>query len=145
MKKWIIGDVRGDLPLLEKLIDQLSPVPETDFVLFTGSYLGPGPDSRGTIDYLIEFKRKMGGSVNFLTGCYEHMFQTFLALCHTDKQVVKTWQAMGGQKVLESYARTNGPVKAQIDSKIVSLELQYQIPATHIRFLEQELFTWYYD
>ena len=143
--KWCIGDIRGDLPLLEKLIDQLSPVPETDFVLFTGSYLGPGPDSKGTIDYLIEFKKKMGGSVNFLVGCYEHMFQAFLALCHTDKTAVNTWMAMGGKKVLESYGKVNGPVRAQIESKVVSIELQYQIPESHVRFMEQELFTWYYD
>lgn len=148
-RKFVIGDIRGELDLLKALLDKIQPAPE-DVLLFLGSYLGPGKDSRGTLDYLIALKSRFPQTM-FLKGCYEVVFQMFLTTWN-DKSfdpegfVGKLWRSMDGDKVLQSYASGNGPVKVRTeDNKVVALDMDFKIPEAHIRFLEQELHQWYLD
>jgi len=72
MRKFCIGDIRGDLYLLKKLMDRIGPG-ENDVMIFLGSYLGPGSDSKGVVEYLLNARKKPGTWI-FLKGCYEFMF-----------------------------------------------------------------------
>lgn len=145
MRRFIIGDVRGEIGLLKKMMDKLGPC-NADFVLFLGSYLGPGPDSKGVIEYLLDmYDRDL--DVHFLKGCYEFMFK-FCTETSPPWNVAKLWTEMGGKKVFNSYASdrqlyilhtgSNGKPEP---SKV---EIPMVIPERHIRFIEN-LHQWFED
>ncbi|WP_416840852.1 metallophosphoesterase family protein [Haloferax sp. DFSO52] len=50
---YVVGDVHGCLPALERLVDRLDPSPE-DLVVFVGDLVRKGPDSKGVVDYVRE-------------------------------------------------------------------------------------------
>lgn len=139
MRKFCIGDIRGDLYLLSKLMDKIGPT-TGDVVIFLGSYLGPGSDSKGVIDYLLKARMQPGTWI-FLKGCYEFMFRQCIGT-RPDEQILRMWGGMGGNEVLKSYSAKNKlfvmqPANGQ-PSHPVEVEMTLHIPETHIRFIEQE-------
>ncbi|SEL95578.1 metallophosphoesterase family protein [Haloferax larsenii] len=50
---YVVGDVHGCLPALERLVDCLDPS-EDDLVVFVGDLVRKGPDSKGVVDYVRE-------------------------------------------------------------------------------------------
>lgn len=46
---YVVGDIHGCLPALERLLDELDPGPE-DLVLFVGDLVRKGPDNAGVVD-----------------------------------------------------------------------------------------------
>lgn len=137
----MIGDICGEIDLLKSLMDRISPTSE-DYFLFTGSYLGPGKDSKAVLDYLIDFKEKF--SCNFLRGCYETIFQQIISN-YRDKNLQALWKNMGGDKVLKSYAVPDDYKVVFEKGKIRRLGMPFAIPEPHIRFLEKNLHLWYMD
>jgi hypothetical protein len=100
IRKFVIGDVRGELSLLKRLLDKIGPT-SNDQVIFTGSYVGPGEDSKGTVDYLLSLKKDL--NLVCLRGCFEFMF----GLCIETQPApatIRLWGDMGGRRVLNSYA-----------------------------------------
>jgi len=145
-KKWVIGDIRGDFLLLQKLMDKLGPG-EGDVLIFLGSYLGPAPYSKEVVQYLLESKNASAAIFLFLKGCYEFMFQRVIG-SNPAAQDIQTWTQMGGERVFRSYASqsklvvmtgTNGHRASR------SVEIPLQIPEPHIRFMEQGLHQWFED
>ncbi len=51
-----IGDIHGCRVALETMINLVAPTPE-DTVITLGDYVDRGPDSKGVIDYLLEFRK----------------------------------------------------------------------------------------
>lgn len=145
MRKFVVGDICGDLDLLKSLMNCISPEAD-DYFLFTGSYLGPGKDSKGVLDYLIDFKEKY--SCNFLRGCYETIFQQIIGESETGRKnpdLNSLWKAMSGDKVLQSYA-VKKDFKIHLEGgKVGKFEMPFAIPEPHIRFLEKNLHLWYMD
>lgn len=139
-RKFVIGDIRGDLYLLEKLMDKIAPG-EHDVLIFLGSYLGPGGDSKGVLDYLLEL-RKQPGTYIFLKGCYEYMFLQ----CIQEKPSIgkaTLWSKMGGNQVFESYSAKKklvvmSPANGH-PSEPTAVEIPLHIPEPHIRFMEHNL------
>jgi serine/threonine protein phosphatase 1 len=76
MRLLAIGDIHGYLSKLEKLIAEVRPTTE-DQVVFLGDYVDRGPDSKGVIDYLIEFAKSFPKTV-FLQGNHEQMMLDFM-------------------------------------------------------------------
>lgn len=140
MRKFVVGDICGDLDLLKFLMDRICPRPD-DYFLFLGSYLGPGRDSKGVLDYLIDFNSKY--SCNFLKGCYETIFQQILDT--KDKNLLALWKSMGGDKVLQSYAVADDYKVVLEKGRIKNFGMPFAIPESHIRFLEKNLHLWYMD
>jgi serine/threonine protein phosphatase 1 len=140
IRKFCIGDIRGDLFLLKELIQKIGPT-ENDTTIFLGSYLGPGGNSKGVLDYLLQIRQKPGKWI-FLKGCYEFMFLQCIGE-RPNRATLRMWQSMGGMDVFESYASqeklyvmtpSNGrPGHPE------AIEIPLTIPEFHIRFLEQEL------
>ena len=97
-----IGDIHGCKDALVRLIDRLDLTP-SDQVVFIGDYIDRGPDSKGVIDYLIEFKAKMPNTI-FLKGNHEDMFLSWLGYGGADGEY---WVKNGGNATLTSYAVTN--------------------------------------
>lgn len=50
---YVVGDVHGCLPALERLVDRLAPT-ENDLVVFVGDLVRKGPDSKGVVDFVRE-------------------------------------------------------------------------------------------
>ena len=67
-----VGDIHGYLDHLQKLMDLVRPTHD-DKVVFIGDYIDRGPDSKGVIDYVIDFGKRFPTTV-FLRGNHEQMF-----------------------------------------------------------------------
>jgi len=72
---YAVGDIHGEVELLEELLDTL-PHREGDRFVFVGDYVDRGPDSKGVVDRLVEFSRER--ECVFLLGNHESMFLDFL-------------------------------------------------------------------
>ena len=68
-----IGDIHGCNHELRKLLPRIEPDPLTDTVVFLGDYIDRGPDSRGVIDTILDFKRAFPDAI-CLKGNHEDMF-----------------------------------------------------------------------
>lgn len=135
MKKFVIGDVRGELSLLKRLLDKLGPT-ESDQVIFTGSYIGPGEDSKGTVNYLLSLKDKM--NLVFLRGCYEFMF----GLCietEPSRDTMQLWGAMNGQKVFNSYLSKKPVVFTEdVHSSLIGMNAENMKEITNNLHIEKD-------
>ena len=66
-----VGDIHGHLDKLQGLMAQVNPT-TNDRVVFLGDYIDRGTDSKGVIEYLIDFKKRFPTTV-FLRGNHEQM------------------------------------------------------------------------
>ncbi|OEU64353.1 MAG: hypothetical protein BA870_06000 [Desulfuromonadales bacterium C00003094] len=107
-----VGDIHGCRDLLQELLRQVAPCAE-DQVVFLGDYIDRGPDSRGVIDYLLDFRQRWPQTV-FLKGNHEAMLLNFL-----DGHERLRYLLNGGETTLYNY-REKG---------------QLTIPPSHLQFL----------
>jgi serine/threonine protein phosphatase 1 len=70
---------------------------ENDTLVFIGDYIDRGPGSVEVVDYLLDLKRRVPGTI-FLKGNHEEMLQKYL-----DGSDRFTYLLNGGQKTLDSY------------------------------------------
>ena len=91
-----IGDVHGCLKSLKKLLKSVDPQPE-DTVIMLGDYVDRGPDSKGVIEYLLNWKWK--ASLVCLKGNHELIMEHAV---HS-KLHGEHWREVGGQATLDSY------------------------------------------
>ncbi|TVM31522.1 metallophosphoesterase family protein [Oceanidesulfovibrio marinus] len=120
-----VGDIHGTLGKLRTLLDRL-PVTEQDTVVFMGDYINRGPDAKGVIDLLLEFRAHHPDTV-FLLGNHEY---ELLEYAHThDTEHLQTLRRLGVEATLESYG--DAPVSALRDLSFM--------PAEHAVFLEELL------
>lgn len=143
MRKWIVGDIRGELRLVKEMLEKIGPT-SSDTVVFLGSYMGPGQDSKGVLDLMIELRQKNPGVFLFLKGCYEFMF----AKCIGEKifwRDAELWGKMGGHQVMQSYSAEGNVVYLAKDKQERQAHLKLKIPAAHVTFLAEQLHQWFED
>jgi serine/threonine protein phosphatase 1 len=58
MRLIAIGDIHGHNDKLKSILEQIDPQQSDQFV-FLGDYIDRGPDSKGVIDTLIEFRAEL--------------------------------------------------------------------------------------
>jgi len=107
-----VGDIHGCLDLLRQLLVQVAPGAE-DQVVFLGDYIDRGPDSRGVLEFLLEFRKRWPQTV-FLKGNHEAMLLDYLAGRKRLRYLLN-----GGENTLYNY-REKG---------------RLQIPEEHLQFL----------
>lgn len=90
-----IGDIHGCRKSLETLLTKLQVYTDRTFV-FVGDYIDRGPDSKGVVDLLLEFKENVNAI--FLRGNHEQMLLD--AIDHNDRML---WITNGGKSTLASY------------------------------------------
>lgn len=67
-----IGDIHGNLPALQDLLEQVrGEAAKGDVVVFLGDYIDRGPDARGCIDAILSFRRESDAEVICLRGNHE--------------------------------------------------------------------------
>lgn len=86
---WAIGAIHGDRARLIALHDVLAErfAPPGDRLVYLGNYLGRGPDIAGTVEELLDFRRRVlalpgifAADLVFLRGAQEEMWQKLLQL-----------------------------------------------------------------
>lgn len=99
-KKYLaIGDVHGCLKSLQALIKKLDDYTSRQFI-FLGDYIDRGPDSKGVVDFLLEYQKQQ--DCIFLRGNHEQML-----LDARRNNDLDLWLMNGGRSTLESYGATN--------------------------------------
>lgn len=79
MNIYAIGDIHGNLDLLERLLEQIAPDLDRDQLIFMGDYIDRGPRSQGVVDYVLRLKNLAPPEqVVCLKGNHEAMFLNFL-------------------------------------------------------------------
>jgi serine/threonine protein phosphatase 1 len=76
---YAIGDIHGNLDLLQRLLEKIQPDLARDQLVFMGDYIDRGPNPKGVVDYVLGLKRLANPQqVIFLKGNHEAMFLNFL-------------------------------------------------------------------
>jgi len=134
MKRLIaVGDIHGQKEKLERLLETVHPTGE-DQLVFLGDYIDRGPDARGVIELLIDFRESWPKTV-FLKGNHEQMLLNALVetAFHADSTLpsapldIESFSAIqlfllnGGLATLRSYA----------------IQRVDQLPQAHIAFIRQ--------
>jgi serine/threonine protein phosphatase 1 len=96
-KIFIIGDVHGCLPMLQKMMNKIDWRPEKDRLIFLGDFVDRGEDSCGVIDFVLDISRR-SPMVECLLGNHEHVLLDFLS-----GRNPATFFLNGGTATLNSY------------------------------------------
>ncbi len=96
MRTIAIGDIHGCAKAVRALVQAIRPHRE-DTLVFLGDYIDRGPDSRGTIDFLLTLPRRCRPI--FLKGNHEIALDGYLTGA-IDSHV---WFQLGGRTTLVSY------------------------------------------
>jgi Calcineurin-like phosphoesterase len=116
-----IGDIHGCLTALCTILDAIEPTSD-DTIVTLGDYIDRGPDSRGTIDTLLQLQSSC--RLVPLLGNHDEML---IDICTGRPDLLPDWLQFGGSATLKSY----GAAKPD------------EIPQAHIEFLEDCLL--YYE
>lgn len=139
-----IGDVHGHLAALEDLLGRLeSDLGARDTVVFLGDYIDRGPDSRGCIDAILNFRARARASVVCLLGNHEDWLLRTMAdhtrhswLLGMEAFVTIASYSPAAARTLREAASAAGP-----ELVLGRRELPYSaffdaVPRRHMEFLE---------
>jgi serine/threonine protein phosphatase 1 len=73
---YAIGDIHGQRGMLEILFEKV-PFQKDDEIVFIGDYIDRGPDSKGVVEDVLQFKKTHPNST-FLRGNHEDLFLDYL-------------------------------------------------------------------
>jgi serine/threonine protein phosphatase 1 len=137
--RWIIGDVHGMLKPLGALVGHVRTTDPDAQLLFTGDYVNRGPDTRGTIDYLLSLT-----NARFIRGNHDDVLDLILSgRCYADNDaggkpaVAVDWFLDHGlRQTLMSYGMSEGSLLAVKRDPDHGVSLIRQvIPPQHATFL----------
>jgi len=97
-----IGDIHGCTTALAALVQALEPQ-QQDKLILLGDYIDRGPDSRGTLDFLMDLARRCW--LVPLMGNHEKILLSILA---GKDYMMENWMGLGGGATLQSF-NANGP------------------------------------
>jgi serine/threonine protein phosphatase 1 len=118
-----IGDVHGCVTELARLVEAI-PAGAGDTIAFVGDYIDRGPDSRGVIEFLLDWRTRTPARTVFLKGNHEDMALAFLG---RPGQWGEAWLRNGGSAALRSYG---------IDPETPQAEIAARLPGKHLDFLD---------
>jgi len=117
-KIFVIGDIHGCFDKLRALMDKIPINDSSDQLIFIGDYIDRGSSSLEVVDYLIDLKNRLPGTI-FLKGNHEDMLESYL-----DGSDRFTYLLNGGQRTLDAYLnRPNNPEG-------------FPVPAAHLEFFD---------
>jgi serine/threonine protein phosphatase 1 len=97
--------------------------------VFMGDYIDRGPDSRSTLDMLIDRSRR--GNTVFLKGNHE----VFLANVLRDPSLLDEWLRVGGLQTLMSYGLAPSAIPQDEERRALVRQLGRAMPRQHLEFL----------
>jgi serine/threonine protein phosphatase 1 len=115
----IIGDIHGEAGRLSALIQEIG----SRRLIFVGDYVNRGPETRKTLDQLVDLRDKDHETI-FLLGNHEDALLAFLE----NRLPFHEFAGLGGIATIRAYlTRASGDVRA---------EFRQAFPDSHRRFLE---------
>ncbi|AWL91013.1 MULTISPECIES: metallophosphoesterase family protein [Bradyrhizobium] len=131
---YAISDIHGCAHLLQPMLrvidaDVACSRPRYAVEVFMGDYIDRGPDTRSTLDVLIERSRR--GNAVFLKGNHE----AFLVRVFEDPSLFEDWIAVGGTQTLMSYGLAPPDLKRDEPASIMR-DLIRAMPTEHLEFLD---------
>lgn len=131
-----IGDIHGCSDSIKYHIDNIKPTTK-DLVIFLGDYIDRGPDSPGTIDFLLSLKEQV--DCFFLRGNHDSMLLSYCKLGGIYGEYF-TAGANGGKTTLNQYSISNLEInysdKNINNNNSLKLLIEKKIPESHIMFLK---------
>lgn len=134
-RAYAIGDVHGRLDLLDALLQTIEedsrarPAAKT-FIVLLGDLVDRGPDSRGVVDRLLNYRPDFARTV-YLMGNHEEFL---LNVIEGDTDLVGNWLTYGGEECAASYGISQGWLLNATPYAICQ-ELGKRVPAGHTAFL----------
>ncbi len=124
-KIFVVGDIHGCFDKLCALMDKIPLNNTRDQLIFIGDYIDRGPSSFDVVNYLIDFKKRVPGTL-FIKGNHEDMLQNYL-----DGSDRFTYLLNGGQQTLDEYLNRSDnkeafPIPSEHLEFFNSLQLYYQ-------------------
>ncbi len=136
-----IGDLHGMSNLLETMVEEIAiqiaqEKLDDAVVVFLGDYIDRGPNSKTTLDLLIDSPARFGVETVFLRGNHEAFAQQFL-----DKPYAEShWLKWGGEETIESYGIDPHDFGADTKGQIaLSKTLAQAMGDVHLTFLRNTL------
>lgn len=131
---YAISDIHGCAHLLQPMLrvidaDVARSRPRYAVEVFMGDYIDRGPDTRSTLDILVERSRR--GNAVFLKGNHE----AFLVRVFEDPSLFEDWIAVGGTQTLMSYGLAPPNLKRDEPASILR-DLIRAMPTEHLEFLD---------
>lgn len=131
---YAISDIHGCAHLLQPMLrvidaDVAQSRPRYAIEVFMGDYIDRGPDTRSTLDVLVERSRR--GNAVFLKGNHE----AFLVRVFEDPSLFENWIAVGGTQTLMSYGLAPPDLKRSEPASILR-DLIRAMPTEHLEFLD---------
>ena len=102
-KTFVIGDVHGQLGMLENLMAKIPWRPGKDALVFLGDYVDRGPDSKGVVDYVLSLTAEYS-KIHCILGNHEGMLLDYLAGANRELYLIN-----GGGTTLGTYQRHGSP------------------------------------
>lgn len=136
---WAVGDIHGQLDLLQPLVEAISAdaratAASRRVVIFLGDYIDRGPDSRGVLRFLASLPVGDGVEWRFLKGNHEQAMLGFL----NDPAAGPSWCEYGGDSALRSYGLRAPDLAHRTDAWArVSADLRHKLTARETEFLEE--------
>ena len=139
-----VGDVHGNLPALEDLLDRILGVAaDGDTTVFLGDYIDRGPDARRCVDAILRFRREARGEVVCLLGNHEDWFlRTLHDYCrHSWLLGMEAFDTIRSYSAEAANALREAVSNAGPELYLGRLPLPYEVffdrvPPDHIRFFE---------
>lgn len=133
---YAIADIHGCAHLLEQMFavidaDMSNSRPYRAIEVFLGDYIDRGPDSRRTLDLLINRSRRH--NTVFLKGNHEAYFTAVL----DDPARVTDWFGFGGLQTMMSYGLSASLNMSKDEQRDLVRKLASAMPPQHIAFLRQ--------
>ena len=95
---WFIGDIHGEVRLLNKLLEQVVRF-DPEEIIFVGDYIDRGPDSKQVIDRIT----KLDVPAHCLLGNHEMLLLDALENAGFGHRPVELWFYNGGETTLQSF------------------------------------------
>jgi serine/threonine protein phosphatase 1 len=114
-KIFVVGDIHGCFDKLCALMDKIPINYAQDQLIFIGDYIDRGQSSVDVVDYLMDFKKRVPGTI-FLKGNHEDMLQNYL-----DGSDRFTYMLNGGQRTLDEYLNRSNNAEAFPIPRTISL------------------------
>ena len=102
---YVIGDLHGcvkEPQILLRHLESAEGLTEKDLVIFLGDYIDRGPDSKGVIDLMLDFRTRFP-KTRFLKGNHEDMLLDFLGF---GGNLGQAFLYNGGLETIQSYGIT---------------------------------------
>lgn len=138
-RAYAIGDVHGCLQETQVLLNKIKTdndyrATAKTYVVFLGDLIDRGPQSKGVIEFLMQFPYKFAEPL-FIMGNHEEMMVRGMT---NEADLLPAWLKYGGYECAQSYGVNKSELQDK-DCHLIQRILRRAIPRKHVDFLSEFL------